>query len=80
MSLVEVVLALVKILVIIGFCLNMSALTTWADRRQSAMLQHRVGPNRAVINLPSFVIQGALATPGLLLGAVAALEIGRAHV
>jgi NADH-quinone oxidoreductase subunit H len=77
-SFVEVVLALVKILIVIGFCLNMSALTTWADRRQSAMIQHRVGPNRAVINLPSFVIQGVLAVPGLALGGLAALGIGGA--
>ncbi len=68
-SWVELVLALVKIAIVLGFCLNMSALATWAERRQSAMIQHRVGPNRAVVPVPSFVIQGVLATPGLLLGA-----------
>jgi NADH-quinone oxidoreductase subunit H len=77
-SFVEIVLAIVKIAIVLGFCLNMSALATWADRRQSAMIQHRVGPNRAEVLLPSFVIQGILVAPGLLLGALAALGIGSA--
>ncbi|NUP09920.1 MAG: NADH-quinone oxidoreductase subunit H [Polyangiaceae bacterium] len=76
---VEVVLAIVKILIIIGFCLNFSAIAVWADRRQSAMIQHRVGPNRAVVNLPSFIVQGILVAPGILLGALAALGLGQAH-
>lgn len=71
----EVVLAIVKIAIVIGFCLNMSALATWADRRQSAMIQHRVGPNRAVVHVPSFAVQGLLATPGLVLGALAAIGV-----
>ena len=33
--------------------LNFSAIAVWVDRRQSAMIQHRVGPNRAVVNVPS---------------------------
>ncbi len=74
----EIVLALVKILIIVGFCLNFSAIAVWADRRQSAMLQHRVGPNRAVIYVPSFVVQGALAAPGFLIGAAAVLGLGQA--
>ncbi len=78
MSLVELVLAVAKIAIVLGFCLNMSALATWADRRQSAMIQHRVGPNRADVFLPSFIIQGILAAPGLLLGALAAFGIGQA--
>jgi NADH-quinone oxidoreductase subunit H len=72
---VEVVLAIVKIAIVLGFCLNMSALATWADRRQSAMIQHRIGPNRAVIYLPSIVVQGLLATPGLVIGALAAIGV-----
>ena len=72
---VELVLAVLKIAIVIGFCLNMSALATWADRRQSAMIQHRVGPNRAVVHVPSFIVQGLLATPGLLLGGAAAVGV-----
>ncbi|MFO0553496.1 MAG: complex I subunit 1 family protein [Polyangiaceae bacterium] len=75
---VELVLAIVKILIVVGFCLQMSGLATWAERRQSAMIQHRVGPNRAVVELPSFIIRGALATPGALIGAIAVLGLGRA--
>jgi NADH-quinone oxidoreductase subunit H len=74
----ELLLAILKIAVVLGFCLNMSALATWADRRQSAMIQHRVGPNRAEVPIPSFIIQGILVAPGLLLGALAALGLGAA--
>lgn len=75
---VELVLTLLKIVLIIGFCLNFSAIAVWADRRQSAMIQHRVGPNRAVVNLPSFIVQGLLVAPGIALGALAALGLGEA--
>lgn len=76
-SWVELVLAIIKIAVVLGFILNMSAIATWADRRQSAMVQHRVGPNRAVIMVPAFIVRGALATPGILIGAAAAFGLGR---
>lgn len=76
-SWVELILAILKIAIVLGFILNMSAIATWADRRQSAMIQHRVGPNRAVITVPAFVVRGALATPGILIGAAAAFGLGR---
>jgi NADH-quinone oxidoreductase subunit G len=41
----------VKILVMVGFVLNLAAILTWADRRQSSMIQDRIGPNRAVIKI-----------------------------
>jgi NADH-quinone oxidoreductase subunit H len=47
----QVVWALVKILVMVGFVLNVAGVLTWLDRRQSAMIQHRIGPNRAVIKV-----------------------------
>ena len=50
---VEVVLSLAKIAVMLGVFVTMMAVATWADRRQSAMVQDRVGPNRAVVRLPS---------------------------
>ena len=53
MSFVEVVLANVKILVVLLFLLNAAAIATWADRRQSAMVQDRIGPNRAVAFISS---------------------------
>jgi NADH-quinone oxidoreductase subunit H len=42
---------LVKVLIMLGFTMNVAAILTWADRRQSAMIQDRVGPNRAVIKV-----------------------------
>jgi len=50
----------VKIIIVIMFLLNMAAVGVWADRRQSAMLQHRVGPNRAVVFVPSNALRGVL--------------------
>ncbi len=75
---VELLFTTLKIILIIGFCLNFSAIAVWADRRQSAMVQHRVGPNRAVINLPAFVVRGILAGPGVLIGALAFFSLGMA--
>ena len=43
--------AIIKILIMVMFVLNVAAILTWADRRQSSMIQDRVGPNRAVIKL-----------------------------
>jgi NADH-quinone oxidoreductase subunit H len=68
---VEIFLAFVKILIIIGFLLNMAAIATWADRRQSAMVQDRIGPNRAVVFLPSIVVRLLVAAPAWLLAAAA---------
>jgi len=75
---VEFVLAIIKILIVIGFLMNMAAIATWADRRQSAMVQHRVGPNRAVVYVPGRAVQGLMFMPGLLLGALAAMVFSRA--
>lgn len=47
----QLVWTLVKILIMVGFVLNWAGILTWADRRQSAMIQHRIGPNRAVIKV-----------------------------
>ena len=47
----QLVWALIKILVMIGFVVNGAAILTWLDRRQGAMMQDRVGPNRAVLKI-----------------------------
>ena len=39
--------ALLKILIIVGFTMAMAALLTITDRRESSMIQDRLGPNRA---------------------------------
>jgi len=51
MSAAEVIWAVVKILIMVAFVLNLAGILTWADRRQSAMIQHRIGPNRAVVKI-----------------------------
>jgi NADH-quinone oxidoreductase subunit H len=72
MTLVEVVLAVVKILVVILFLLNAAAIATWADRRQAAMVQDRIGPNRAVVYLPSVVARIIVLLPPALFACLAA--------
>jgi len=44
-----ILVALVKIVVVIVGVVMMAAILTWADRRQSAILQDRLGPSRANI-------------------------------
>jgi NADH-quinone oxidoreductase subunit H len=60
----DVVWALIKILVMIGFIINTAAILTWLDRRQGAMMQDRVGPNRAVVKIfgKEFRLAGMLHT------------------
>ena len=73
MSLAELVVIVLKIVVMLGFFLTMAAVGIWADRRQSAMVQDRVGPNRAVFNLPSNVARVIVLLPPTFLGALALL-------
>src|SRR5207253_11040321 len=47
----------IKILVVILFVINTAAILTWGERRQSAMIQDRIGPNRAVIYLPGWILK-----------------------
>jgi NADH-quinone oxidoreductase subunit H len=51
MSVMQVIATLLKVLVMIGFTMNMAAILTWMDRRQGAVIQDRIGPNRAVIKI-----------------------------
>jgi NADH-quinone oxidoreductase subunit H len=50
-TITQLVWTIIKILVMVGFVLNLAAILTWADRRQSSMIQDRIGPNRAVIKV-----------------------------
>jgi NADH-quinone oxidoreductase subunit H len=42
-----VVATLLKMLVMLGFAIVLAAVLTWMERRQSAMMQDRIGPERA---------------------------------
>lgn len=66
-----VAISLVKILIMVGFLLQMAAIAIWADRRQSAMVQDRVGPHRAVAFVPSMVVRAMLVVPPALFAALA---------
>jgi NADH-quinone oxidoreductase subunit H len=57
MTAMTLVWTLVKILIMVGFLLNLAGVLTWLDRRQSAMIQHRIGPNRAVIKIFGFELR-----------------------
>jgi len=49
------------------FAMNLAVVLTWVDRRQGAMIQDRVGPNRAVAWLPTPIAQGLALGPAVLL-------------
>lgn len=49
------------------FAMNLAVVLTWVDRRQGAMIQDRVGPNRAVAWIPTRIAQGLALGPALLL-------------
>jgi len=53
-----IIIAIIKVVVVIGAVVTLAALLTWADRRQSSMLQDRVGPCRA--NIGPFKFWGLL--------------------
>jgi NADH-quinone oxidoreductase subunit H len=49
----NVIAAVIKIaFVILGFLMPLASILTWLERRQSSMMQDRLGPNRANIPLP----------------------------
>lgn len=49
----------VKILIMVGFLVNVGGLLTWLDRRGGAMMQDRIGPNRATLKLGKFELRVA---------------------
>jgi NADH-quinone oxidoreductase subunit H len=63
----EIILSVVRAVFVVMFGMNVAVICTWVDRRQGAMIQDRVGPDRAVIWLPTW-----LARPLVLLPALAA--------
>ncbi len=47
-----IVAALIKLLIMLGFAVTLTAVLTWMERRQSAMMQDRIGPERAYLLPP----------------------------
>jgi NADH-quinone oxidoreductase subunit H len=54
----QIVILAIKIAIAVMFVLNLAGLLTWAERRQSAFIQDRLGPNRA--NVFGFTVLGLL--------------------
>jgi len=55
---IEAIITLIKIAFILGMIMNLAGLLTWAERKQSALMQDRIGPNRA--NVLGFTVWGLL--------------------
>jgi NADH-quinone oxidoreductase subunit H len=66
----EMILSIVRAVFVVMFGMNVAVICTWVDRRQGAMIQDRVGPDRAVIWLPT-----RLARPLVLLPALGAAAV-----
>jgi NADH-quinone oxidoreductase subunit H len=65
LTLVSFLLFVLKAFVVVMFAMNVAVILTWADRRQGAMIQDRVGPNRAVAWIPTKVAQGLAVGPAI---------------
>jgi NADH-quinone oxidoreductase subunit H len=70
MSGIEFLFTFGKAFFVVMFAMNVAVILTWADRRYGALLQDRVGPERAVIWLPRPVAQGMAVLPALAVAAV----------
>ncbi len=67
----ELILAIVRAVFVVMFGMNVAVICTWVDRRQGAMIQDRVGPDRAVIWLPTWLARPLALLPAI--GAAAAV-------
>ncbi len=73
----EIVLSALRALFVVMFGMNLAVICTWVDRRQGAMIQDRVGPDRAVMWLPTMVARALVLLPAL---GAAALTLGLAFL
>jgi NADH-quinone oxidoreductase subunit H len=73
-TIVATILPFLKAFFVVMFSMNVAVILTWVDRRQGAMIQDRIGPDRAVIWLPQRIAQALAVLPALgVAGAVFAL-------
>ena len=71
-SLTEILIIVAKVVFLaLLFCMPVAVLLTWADRRQGAMIQDRVGPNRAAIFMSGKLAAALTVIPALGLAALA---------
>jgi NADH-quinone oxidoreductase subunit H len=64
-SIIAMVLPFLKAFFVVMFSMNVAVILTWVDRRQGAMIQDRIGPDRAVVWLPRRVAQALAVLPAL---------------
>jgi NADH-quinone oxidoreductase subunit H len=74
---IELIIVSLKVVLVVLVMMHVAVFLTWADRRQGAMIQDRIGPNRAVIWLPTRIAQGMAVLPALgAVGLVALFAFG----
>lgn len=61
----EIILGAVRAVFVVMFGMNLGVICTWVDRRQGALIQDRVGPDRAVIWLPTPLARALAVLPAL---------------
>ena len=61
----ETILSIVRAVFVVMFGMNVAVIMTWVDRRQGAMIQDRVGPDRAVVWLPTWLARPLVVVPAL---------------
>lgn len=69
LTIVSFLFFVLKGFVVVMFAMNVAVVLTWVDRRQGAMIQDRIGPNRAVAWIPTFIAQGLALGPALAVAA-----------
>jgi NADH-quinone oxidoreductase subunit H len=65
MSGIEFLFTFGKAFFVVMFAMNVAVILTWADRRYGALLQDRVGPERAVVWLPRNIARGLAVGPAV---------------
>ncbi len=78
MSVLDVLFMFGKAFFVVMFAMNVAVILTWADRRYGALLQDRVGPERAVVWLPRRIAQGGVFAPAAIV-ALLVVAFAKAH-